>query len=205
MYINEWFMPSVLLARLFGHQQYASGQTLCIRRGTLQAIGGLQAIASHIADDFRLGELVRKFGLRVVLSDYEVQVKHHEPSAKALLRHELRWMRTLRVVRPGSYRVMFFSFSLPLATVGLLLSLLGAHNNMSLPLSLFIITACARLCLHVTQRLAGGMSVVSDLWLVPARDFLLTWIWWLSFSNSRVTWRGSEFAVDALGMMRRVA
>jgi ceramide glucosyltransferase len=205
MYVNEWFMPSVLLARLFGHQQYASGQTLCIRRSTLQAIGGLQAIANHIADDFRLGELVRKLGLRVVLSDYEVQVKHHEPSAKALLGHELRWMRTLRVVRPRSFRVMFFSFSLPLATVGLLLSLLAANNNMTLPLSLFIVTIAARLCLHVVQHLAGGMSVVADLWLVPARDFLLSWIWWLSFSNSRVTWRGTEFAVDAQGMMRRVA
>src|ERR1700722_10855918 len=39
MYINEWYMPSVLLARLFGHDGFASGQTLCIRRDTLQAIG----------------------------------------------------------------------------------------------------------------------------------------------------------------------
>ncbi|HEX3949795.1 MAG TPA: bacteriohopanetetrol glucosamine biosynthesis glycosyltransferase HpnI [Steroidobacteraceae bacterium] len=204
MYVNEWFMPSVLLARLFGHEQYASGQTLCIRRTTLQAIGGLQAIANHIADDFRLGELVRELGLRVVLSDYEVEVNHHEPNAKALLRHEMRWMRTLRVVRPQSFRVMFLSFSLPLAVVGLLLALLGANDNMPVPLWLFAITAGARFCLHVMQRLNGGMSVVSDLWLVPARDFLLSWIWWRSFSNSTVTWRGTEFAVDAQGMMRRV-
>jgi len=28
MYVNEWYMPSVLMAWLFGHQNYASGQAL---------------------------------------------------------------------------------------------------------------------------------------------------------------------------------
>ena len=205
MYINEWFMPSVLLARLFGHQQYASGQTLCLRRGTLQAIGGLQAIASHLADDFRLGELVRESGLRIVMSEYQVEVKHHEPSAMALFRHELRWMHTLRVVRPRSFRLIFFSFSLPMATVGLVLALLGAGGNSTNALYLFTVTVAARLGLHVVQRLTAGRSVLSDIWLVPARDFLLSWTWWRSFANSSVTWRGHEFAVDAQGMMRRMA
>jgi len=205
MYINEWFMPSVLLARLFGHQQYASGQTLCIRRATLQAIGGLQALASHLADDFRLGQLVRESGLRIVLSDYEVEVKHHEPSAMALLRHELRWMRTLRVVRPRSFRLIFFTFSLPLATVGFLLAQLGSGGNLATASLLFTVTAAARVCLHVVQRLTAGKSLLSDLWLVPVSDFLLSWIWWRSFANSNVTWRGNEFAVDAQGMMRRMA
>src|SRR6185437_5702347 len=70
MYVNEWYIPSVLLARLFGHQGYASGQTLCLRRETLQGIGGLRAIADHLADDYRLGELIRDLGLRIVLSPY---------------------------------------------------------------------------------------------------------------------------------------
>ncbi|HXN10138.1 MAG TPA: bacteriohopanetetrol glucosamine biosynthesis glycosyltransferase HpnI, partial [Steroidobacteraceae bacterium] len=70
MYINEWYMPSVLVAWLFGHDGYVSGQTLCIRAQTLQAIGGFPAMANHLADDYRMGELVRALGLRVVLSHY---------------------------------------------------------------------------------------------------------------------------------------
>src|SRR6202035_2890012 len=35
MYINDWYMPSVLLAWLFGHRNYASGQTMGLRRDTL--------------------------------------------------------------------------------------------------------------------------------------------------------------------------
>ncbi|HZF15698.1 MAG TPA: glycosyltransferase, partial [Steroidobacteraceae bacterium] len=41
MYINEWYVPSVLLAWLFGYQGYVSGQTVCLRRDTLRALGGL--------------------------------------------------------------------------------------------------------------------------------------------------------------------
>ena len=104
MYINEWYMPSVLLAWLFGHQGYVSGQTICVRRDTLQAIGGLRAVVDHLADDYRLGELVRRLGLRIVLSPYVVKGEHHEPKAGSLIRHELRWMRTLRVLRPRSFR-----------------------------------------------------------------------------------------------------
>jgi ceramide glucosyltransferase len=70
MYVNEWYMPSVLVAWLFGHDGYVSGQSLCLRAQTLQAIGGLPAMANHLADDHRLGELVRAQGLKVVLSRY---------------------------------------------------------------------------------------------------------------------------------------
>jgi ceramide glucosyltransferase len=170
----------------------------------LQAIGGLQAVANHIADDFRLGELVRGVGQRIVLSSYEVEVEHHEPSANSLLRHELRWMRTLQIVRPGGFRGMFFSFTLPLAMLGMLLVLLGL-GALGVAWSLFAITGVMRLALHFTQRLHGRRSVFSDLWLVPARDLLLCWTWARSFSTSRITWRGSEFKVDDHGVMRRLA
>ena len=56
----------------FRPRGYVSGQTLCLRRDTLEAIGGLAAMANHLADDYRLGELVRALGLRIVLSPYEV-------------------------------------------------------------------------------------------------------------------------------------
>jgi ceramide glucosyltransferase len=204
MYINDWFMPSVLVAWFFGHRQYASGQTLCLRRDTLQAIGGLPTVANHIADDYRLGELVRSVGQRIVLSGYEVEVEHHEPSARTLLRHELRWMRTLQIVRPGGFRGMFFTFTLPLAIVGILLALPGL-GGLGVAWFLFALTVVMRLALHFTQQLHARRGMFSELWLVPARDLLLCCAWVRSFSASRIIWRGSEFKVDDRGVMRRLA
>ena len=204
MYINDWYMPSVLVAWLFGYQGYASGQTLCLRRDTLQAIGGLEAMANHLAEDHRLGEMVRGSGLRIVLSPYMLQAEHHEPNLDSLTRHEVRWMRTIRVLRPRSFRVIFLSFSLPLAILGIMLT--GVEPSLSTTAwALFGTTLIARLLVHFVHRLRGDRSLFSDLWLLPARDLLIWWVWCRSFFSSRVTWRGSEFEVDANGIMRRLS
>ena len=204
MYVNEWYMPSVLLAWLFGYGGYASGQTLCLRRETLQTIGGLQAIADHLADDHRMGELVRALGLRIELSPHVVDAEQDEADLRALIRHEVRWMRTILVLRPRSFRMMFLSFSAPLAVIGLLL-LAAAQSLLTAAWVLFGIAFGARLGLYVAHRLQAHRPLLSDLWLLPARELLICWVWCLGFLTSRITWRGNEFDVDADGIMRRLS
>jgi ceramide glucosyltransferase len=204
MYNNEWYFPSVMLAWLFGHQGYASGQTLCLRRTTLEAIGGLRAIVDHLADDYRLGELVRAQGLRIVLSPYELRAKHDEPDFRSLTRHELRWMRTLRVIRPLCLTMIFLTFSLLLATLGLALLAAAGHIPPT-GWTLFGVTVLARLGLHVVYRLHSDRPLFADILLVPLRDLLIFAIWCQSFFCRRVTWRGNRFDVDATGVMRRIA
>ena len=204
MYNNEWYFPSVMLAWLFGHQGYASGQTLCLRRTTLEASGGLRAIVDHLADDYRLGELVRAQGLQIVLSPYELRAKHDEPDFRSLTRHELRWMRTLRVIRPLCLTMIFLTFSLLLATIGV--SLLAAAGTVpAAGWTLFGATVLARLGLHLVYRRHGERPLFADLHLIPLRDLLIFGIWCQNFFCRRVTWRGSRFDVDATGVMRRIA
>jgi ceramide glucosyltransferase len=204
MYVNEWFMPSVLLAWLFGHESYASGQTLCLRRDTLEGIGGLRPMANHLADDYRLGEMVRLLGLKIVLSNYEVEAQHHEPSSESLVSHQVRWMRTLQVLRPRSFRLIFLTFSLPLAALGLILTsgtAVGPASTSAWVLS--AVTGGAQLLLHFAHRKRSDRTWFADLALIPVRDLLLCWTWLRTFFVSRVIWRGSEFDVDSEGVMHR--
>jgi ceramide glucosyltransferase len=200
MYINAWYMPSVLVAWLFGHQGYVSGQTVVMRRDTLTAIGGLEALSNHLADDYRLGELVRRLGLRVVISPYAVHGEHHEPTFDALVRHELRWMSTLRVLRPYSFRFIFITFGLPLAAAGMAAVLLADRFTLA-AWALFAVALAGRLVLHFVHRMGNERLPASDLWLLPVRDALLLWVWWRTFFTSHLTWRGIEFDVDADGIM----
>lgn len=202
MYINEWYIPSALLAALFGHRNYASGQTLCFRRQTLQAIGGFGAMTDQLADDYRLGELIRGLGLTIELSPTVVMAEHHETDLDSLSRHELRWLRTIRTLRPHSYRAIFLSFSLPLALCGLLLTAVDPLWPAT-AWTLFAVALAARLGIHLAHRIGSGRPLFSDLWLLPIRDLLLCWIWARSFCASRITWRGGEFDVDANGIMHR--
>ena len=204
MYVNEWYMPSVLLAWLFGHREYASGLTLCLRRDTLQAIGGLRRLSNHLADDYELGALIRAAGLRIALSSYVPRTEHAEPSLDQLVDHETRWMRTIRVLRPKSFRFLFLSFGLPLALAGLAMS---AELPTAAPLStaLFLTALGTRLALFGIPKLSSRDFSFTDLWLLPARDLLLCWVWLRALRSSVVTWRGTEFAVDAQGIMRSLS
>jgi len=192
----------VLVAWLFGHDGYVSGQSLCLRASTLRAIGGLAAIANHLADDYRLGELVRAHGLRVVLSRYVPHACHEEPSYNSLWHHELRWMRTIRVLQPLAFRLLCLSFSLPLAVVGIVLAQASPSR---LAWGLFCTTVLARLGLHFRGRWHARGRWFADLWLLPGRDLLILWVWCRSLLGSRVSWRGNEFDLGADGVMRRLS
>ncbi len=197
MYVNDWYMPSVLVAWLFGHREYASGLTLCIRRETLKATGGLHRLCNHLADDYELGALVRGTGLKIALSSRIPRTGHAEPYFDHLVAHETRWMRTIRVLRPKSFRFLFLSFGLPLAVAGLVMSL-GLQSVAPLRTTLFGVALAARL-------LRSRELSLTDLWLLPVRDMLLCWVWWRASRTSVVMWRGNEFAVDAQGIMRSVS
>lgn len=203
MYINEWYVPSVLLTWLFGYQGYVSGQTLCLRQSTLHAIGGLQVLADQLAEDYRLGELVRRLNLRIVLSSYLLNGEHHEPDLSSMTRHELRWMRTIRVLRPRSFLGIFVTFSLPLALLGIMFASGFARVSL-VAWSLFGVILVSRVMLHFVHRIRGQRSMLSDFWLLPVRDLLICWVWCRSFFSSRVNWRGNEFDVDADGVMHRL-
>ena len=65
--INYGFLPGALLARKLGRQD-CLGVTMALSRETLALIGGLQAVANHLADDQVLGRLVRAKGRALTLA-----------------------------------------------------------------------------------------------------------------------------------------
>jgi ceramide glucosyltransferase len=121
-FINEWFIPSVRVAALGGSRAFAFGVTIAMSRRVLCRIGGFMSIVNQLADDYRLGELTRNLGLRTVLSDVEVETFVAETSLGDLVRHELRWLRTIRAVRPVGYLLAFITFGVPVAALGVVLS-----------------------------------------------------------------------------------
>jgi len=194
MAINEWYVPSVLFAWLFGYRGYVSRHSLCLRRHTLEAIGGRKASASHFALDHRLGNLIREQGQRVVLSPHVLTMQRHEPKLQSLARHEVRWMRLIRVLRPRSFRLLFITFSVPLALIGVVLS--AAQPSLAaLAVALFQTTVLTRLALHFVNRLLGERPAVREFWLLPVRDLLICWAWRRVFFTLRVN---SAAAMKAL-------
>ncbi len=199
-FINGWFVPSVFVAALFGSRAFAFGATIALRRRVLDAIGGLPAIADQLADDYRLGELTRELGLRTVLSEVVVETVVEERSLQDLLGHELRWLRTIRSVRPIGYSLAFVSFALPVALIGAALA-----GGARLSLWALGITALLRLGLHLYWSPAGERSVWTRLWAVPLHDCALFGVWWWAFLGQRVHWGKASFDLARDGSVSRLA
>jgi ceramide glucosyltransferase len=193
LFINDWFIPSVRVAAMSGSRAFAFGVTIAIRRQVLARIGGFAAIANQLADDYRLGELTRRLGLRTVLSDVVVETCVDERSFGELVRHELRWLRTIRAVRPIGYMLSVITFSVPVAVFGSLLA------RGALPaLALSGVAAAARILLHFRAR--GGAPAPSlGLFALPFRDVLSLGLWVWGFATRRVHWREDRYSVSRDG------
>lgn len=185
MQVEEVFMPSVLVALALGPMRFCLGATMAVRRGVLEAVGGLSALGGTIADDHRLGRLVAESGKRVELSRYVVQTVIPETTLGALWAHELRWARTNLALAPAGYAFSFLMYALPLSLIYLALS-----RDIALGLPLLLTVIVLRLALHYLSRRALAVARRTDLLLIPIRDFLSLAVWFASFFVRRVRWRG---------------
>jgi ceramide glucosyltransferase len=163
----------------------------------LTSIGGFKSIVDQLADDYRLGQLTRHLGLRTVLSDVVVDTCVDERTLAQLVRHELRWLRTIRAVRPLGYSLAGITFSLPVAALGALLSS-GARPA----LAFLAIATIARVMLHCTGRTMR--SAVSQLWALPLADVLGFTLWCWGFATRRVHWRQDRFWVARDGSVQPI-
>jgi ceramide glucosyltransferase len=197
LFINDWFIPSVRVAALTGSRAFAFGVSIAIRCDVLKTIGGFNSIADQLADDYRLGELTRRRGLRTVLSDIMVETCVDERTFSQLVRHELRWLRTIRAVRPLGYSLAGITFSLPVSALGALIAS-GARPA----LALLAIAAFARVMLHCAGR--GARSALSQLWALPLADGLGFTLWCWGFATRRVHWRQDRFWVARDGSVQPI-
>lgn len=198
LFINDWFIPSVRVAALFGSRAFAFGATIALRRDTLDAIGGFRAVADQLADDYRLGELTRRRGQRTVLSDVVVDTWVDERSFRQLAQHGLRWLRTIRVVRPAGYAFSAVTFSLPVAALGCALA-----GGTGVALALLAATAVLRLMLHFATHAAAAHR--PPVWAIPLADSLGFALWCAAFVTREVQWRQGRYRVARDGSVQPVS
>jgi ceramide glucosyltransferase len=197
----------VLVSHMLGSNAYCSGTTMALRRDVLERVGGFEVLAPLLADDYVLGARVRELGLRCVIPDYEVAATVHEPTLLALVRHELRWMRTIRTVTPLGHALSFLTYVVPLTLLAW-----AAMDFAPWAFALVALAVALRIALHyvvsrpaawdpdrVTVQTARSPYLV---WLVPIRDLMSFAMWVMSYMSRRVTWRGTELWVRPDGVLR---
>ncbi|HET6724697.1 MAG TPA: bacteriohopanetetrol glucosamine biosynthesis glycosyltransferase HpnI [Gammaproteobacteria bacterium] len=198
MFVNGWFTPSVLVSRAFGWRAFGFGATLAMRRAVLDEIGGFEAVANHIADDYMLGEMVRRHGYETVLTDEMVETAAPDQRLPDLWRHELRQARALRVLQPVGYGFTFITAGIPLC--GAMLALTGPQ---AFALAMLAVTVMSKWGLQIALCPDRGQAF-RDAWLVPIRDLLSLAIWIWSHIGRRICWRSNYFVIRRDGSLVEV-
>ena len=194
MFMNEQFIPSVFVNQLFGPSRHCLGPTNAFRSPVLAAVGGFEALAPHLADDFMLGNFVAARGLRVVISRYVIRTVVSDSSLPILWNHELRWHRTIRGVQPAGYAGMFLTYPLVLA----LLALLVAPKRKRVA-ALFA-AALARIALQRVSARALGVAP-APAWLVLPRDLFGISVWACGLAGKAVRWRDAQLHIESGDML----
>ena len=192
------FLPNMVFGSWWGVADACLGSTIALRRATLDQIGGFNAFSNYLADDYEIGRAIRHRGQRVSVLPLAVVHRCTEETARDLFAHELRWSRTVRIVRPWSHVGTVITHPLPLALLGLVL--LGAHL---LPICAVAVALLARLVLKFRVEKAFG-AAAGPLWLMPVRDTISIMVFMASFFGQKVAWRGSRFEIEASGAMSRL-
>jgi len=194
------FFAGALVANLPGEVTFALGASVATTKTWLAKIGGYEALADLLADDYEIGNRVHKAGGKVLLSREAVWTMYPAQTFKSFWEHQVRWARTVRLVRPASFFGLVITHGLPWCVLAAMVapsawigvSFLGAY-----------------LLLRSLMTWTVGVWGVQDevlrrkLWLVPLRDVIHVAVWLAGFASNRVKWGGAEFAIEG-GKMREV-
>lgn len=196
--ISAEFIPGVLVAWMKEEMTFALGAVMVTSKSKLQSIHGLKSVADYLADDYMLGNLMWRAGYRVLLSRYIVETMPAPVELRSMLRHQIRWSRTIRASRPWGHLGM-------IVTHGTVWALLNAflHGGAPLGMLLFLVTLIMRFTVAWTVgvRYLGDSILRRNLWKLPARDLMSFYVWLMGLMGRKVEWRGRIYEIGRDGKM----
>jgi ceramide glucosyltransferase len=191
LYLNDWFVPSVLVDVDLRGIDFVFGAMSAVRREALDAIGGFEMLAGCLAEDFSMGRLIARRGWRVVLSPYACNTVVAERSFAEMFRHEIRWQRSERACRPLDQFMSFVTWPL------FLLLLLLLPQPSVIGLAILALHIALRITLHFIVRRSFHIATQIEPWLVPLRECACFFSWAGGLFGNEIKWGQETFSISA--------
>jgi ceramide glucosyltransferase len=192
------YFAGVLVAEWKEGITFALGASVATTKSWLAKIGGYEAIANLLADDYELGNRVHQAGGKVWLCREPVWTMYPAQGAEGFWDHQVRWARTTRLCRPASFVGLLFTHGMPWV-------LLAATVVPSTWIAAGYLLAY--LILRFVMAWVVGIWGINDdvlrrrFWLIPLRDLFSFAVWLAAFASNRVTWGGLEYVTKDGKMM----
>lgn len=196
--INADFWSQVLQGASLEPLDFALGAVMVTRRAQLEKIGGFEALADYLADDFQLGNrIVRVAGKRIALCPVVVDCLSPPMNWREVWAHQLRWARTIRACKPMPYAASILGN----ATLWPLLWL--AIQPAKWSLIVFLVALLIRIITaqNLQQRLGPLPGQGRCWWLAPVKDLLQFALWICAFTGGDIVWRGQRYRLQRDGRL----
>jgi ceramide glucosyltransferase len=166
------------------------GKSILVSREALNAIGGIEALRDHLAEDYLLGKLIAGAGYRVVLSGDEIETAEVSRSLSAAWSRQRRWAILRKRLGGPSYAAELLASPLPWFA-GVLLAARNEPGLVACAAALYLL----RIGLEaLTAARSGGFSA-ADWALAPLRDLAAAALFWAGLFGRRTSWRGRALRV----------
>jgi ceramide glucosyltransferase len=191
--INTHFLPNVLVGTALNLAKPCFGSTIALRRKTLRAIGGFEAFSNQLADDYLIGEAVRRLDQKVEIGALSVAHVCHEESLRDLLRHQLRWARTIKSIDLPGHLGSFIAQPFALALLGI-----ASGNGYCPAIAALALGLRLALCKIVERKSGLGRQAY---WMVPVADLVSFAVFIWSLLGTDVTWKQTRYTVLSDGTL----
>ncbi|TGQ05580.1 ceramide glucosyltransferase [Mesorhizobium sp. M2E.F.Ca.ET.219.01.1.1] len=171
---------------------FAQGKSMLWNKPTLDANGGIQALAAEIAEDAAATKLVNGLGLNVNLVASPFEQPLGQRSFAEMWSRQTRWARLRRVTFP----LFFAPEILTGAAVPLLLALIAAAGaGVSLTTTALCVLAIAYLPECLLALAKGWCLSPRSVTAMIVRDVMLPAIWARAWFGGAVEWRGNAMTI----------
>jgi ceramide glucosyltransferase len=195
--INSHFLPNALVGLEFRLAKPCFGATIALNRETLAQIGGFEAFADQLADDYAMGMAVRRLGLRVAIPPFLISHICYDRTFSDLFIHELRAARTIRSIDSVGYAGLVVTNPTPFALAA---AVFAGFNLASL--FVLLLALASRLIVSIqARRVCGEGWGEGAIWLSPFRDLLSFVIFVASFLPGPLIWRGHRYELRSDGTL----
>ena len=196
--LNADFMANVVFAHISGASKFCLGASAALRRSTLKEIGGLEALADYLVEDYEMGRRIWVSGKKIAIVPYLVDTMVDLKSPGQWWNHQVYWDQNTRAARPRAFFATALIRSTPFALLYALARLCDPTGLGVLAGALFLRLATAAAILGWGF---GDREGLRSIGLLPLRDVLSLASWFLAFAKRTTIWRGSQFILTRDGRL----
>jgi ceramide glucosyltransferase len=184
--------PGIAAVDAVTGQPFTVGKSMALRRTDLERLGGFAAVAHVLAEDYVLGQLVRKAGLKARLSFDLVENRNTQCSVVRTLERHTRWAKMRRSLFPLGFAIEPLLSPVVVTTFGVLIAP-SRMTALLLAAAAIVQTFCAFISAALLRRYWFAW------WYVPLeviRSYVGIFCWLRAWGSRRIAWRGHPFVLQ---------